>query len=93
MSDGEKDFYLEYSTIFDAPITKGMSLADFQMYYRQRYGIQGMKVLPIELENAKLKGSSSDTIILEDIFKNNKAGDNKNSLNKQEMLEKYCSDK
>jgi hypothetical protein len=31
--DGEKAYYLEWSTIVDAPITTGMSLQEFKQHY------------------------------------------------------------
>lgn len=40
-----KDYYMEWSTIVDAPVTYGMSLDEFKEYYKEQYGIKGMEGL------------------------------------------------
>lgn len=37
------DLYFEWSTIVDAPLTKGMSLQDFRQYYKEEYGNRGLE--------------------------------------------------
>jgi hypothetical protein len=33
-----KDYYLDYSTVVDAPVTHGMDLIKFKEYYLEEYG-------------------------------------------------------
>ncbi len=37
------DYFMEWSTVVDAPITYGCSLEEFKEYYKKEYGNQGMK--------------------------------------------------
>lgn len=53
------DYYLEWSSIVDAPVTWGMPLEEFKVYYKKQYGLQGMKELPERLERVDKYGTSS----------------------------------
>lgn len=54
----DRDFYLEWSTIVDAPITWGMSLEEFTLYYRQKYGTAGMRDFPNRMARTEERGCS-----------------------------------
>lgn len=54
-----KDYYLEWSTIVDAPVTYGMYLEGFKAYYQQEYGRSGMRELPERLKRVEEKGTSA----------------------------------
>ena len=45
-------YYFDFSTVVDAPTTHAMTLAEYEHYYRQRYGEEGMRELPARLERA-----------------------------------------
>ena len=85
------EYYLEWSTIVDAPVTYGMSLDDFKKHYRQQYGEQGMEELPARLERVEANGASwlsgkgaEDTILC------NRAGPQETVLTKEQIHRAYC---
>jgi len=87
-----KDYYLEWSTVVDAPVTKGMPLDEFKEYYRKRNGDDAFVKLPERLERVEAKGTSSiqdkdvaDTISL------NRAGEAECHLDYDDLIEEYCN--
>lgn len=87
-----KDFYMEWSTVVDAPITSGGSLEEFKAYYMEEYGRKGMSELEDRLKRVEEKGISSHAPFddLSSLLKHNRAGDNETSLDKEGILDKYC---
>lgn len=86
-----RDFYLEWSTIVDAPITYGLGLVDFVAYYRGQYGAKGMEGLQARLDRADAVGISAlDGSTLEGILKGNRAGEGETPLTEPELYRKYC---
>lgn len=85
-------YYLEWSTVLDAPICKGMSLDVFKIYYGIKYGSGNTTDLPGQLERVEEKGTSSilDTN-LDSLLSYNRAGDNENHLTIEELITEYCS--
>ncbi len=90
LEKGGESRYLEWSTIVDAPVTWGMTLDEFNEYYRHEYGAEGMRRLPDRMARTELKGTSfyldadvSDTI------GHNRAGDSDVSLTHGQIWEKY----
>lgn len=87
-----KDYYLEWSTIVDAPVTYGMTLDGFKIYYQGEYGISGMRDLPERLKRVEEKGTSAfspfdsveDTLSAYDLNRD-KVGDQK-----EYILENFC---
>lgn len=53
-----KDYYLDYSTIVDAPVTYGMDLITFKEYYLQEYGEEEYKRLDERLQRVEKNGIS-----------------------------------
>lgn len=51
--------YAEWSTVVDAPTTKGMPLAQLRRWYRRRFGETGMSELTARLARADAKGTSA----------------------------------
>ena len=90
MSDEKRDFYLEWSTVVDAPTTFGMSLDEFKDFYRQEYGNQEMQQLPQRLERVERTGSSEHGKTLDDVLIANRAGKNETEISKAEIFRKYC---
>jgi len=85
------DYYLEWSTVVDAPVTFGMSLDGFRVYYQAEYGNAGLPVLMKRLERVESKGISS--LIHEsadDLLTFNRAGPNESTLTRDEILTAYC---
>lgn len=85
-----KNFYLEWSTLVDAPVTDGMSLKEFKEYYKQEYGNQGMGQLPQRLAKVERTGCSAHGETLDDVLRGNRAGDDERKLSKAEIFRKYC---
>lgn len=77
--DGET-YYLEWSTIVDAPVTYGMTRAEFERYYRREYGRAGLERLPERIKNA---------LPLREVVPLNRAGDNEACLTQREIVDKY----
>ena len=88
----QKDYYLEWSTIVDAPVTSGMALDKFKKNYKRRYGLNGVSTLDARLERVEKNGTSgySPFANLNDLIKGNHAGDDGKELSKIEIIEKYC---
>lgn len=86
----KKDYYLEWSTVVDAPVTFGMSIDDFKSYYRRRYGEDAIAKLPERLERVEAKGTSSMTETLAELIKLNRAGEAENELDYDDIVEDYC---
>lgn len=86
------DYYLEWSTVVDGPISYGMSLEEFKKYYKEEYGNAGMKILEERMERVNKNGCSGryPDDKLEDFFKFNRAGKNETRLNEEGILDKYC---
>ena len=89
------DYYLEWSTICDAPLTHGMSLGDFREYYNDQYGKQGMKEYPERMERVEETGNSSilPKYSNDDFYNFNRAGGAERCTDKEGILEKYCRNK
>lgn len=85
-----KVYYLEWSTIADAPLTYGASLEDFKRYYKKEYGKHGMKTLEDRLARIEKYGSSSSLERLESLLNFNRAGAYETRLDLEGLLNKYC---
>ena len=91
LNDGTRDYYLEYSSIVDAPVTNGMTLEEFKEYYRDEYGRDGFERLGQRLERVEMKGTSnySDESV-DDTILCNRAGKKETRLTKQQIIDVYC---
>lgn len=84
------EWYFEWSTIVDAPVTYGMTLEVFKTYYQYEYGNQGMEKLPARLERVEEFGTSAfPTQTAKELITFNEAGENGENLSKDLILEKY----
>lgn len=85
-----KEYFLEWSTIVDAPMSKGMSLEEFVAYFKTEHP-NDVHLLHDILQRVAKNGHSSiihdsiDSIIME-----NTAGDDDQELTKKQIIEKYC---
>lgn len=85
-----KDYYMEWSTIVDAPISDAMSLDEFHNYYREKHGSVGMKELHERLGRVKITGCSRiDGGTLEGLIATNRAGPEEECLSKHEIIDFY----
>ncbi len=87
-----KDYFMEWSTIVDAPVTWGMSLEEFRQYTKGEYGRQGLNDLQERLDRVALKGSSGHPPYddMKDVIKNNHAGENESEIDEEGLLNRYC---
>jgi len=86
-----KEYFLEWSSVVDAPVTFGMPHDQFMAYYKEEYGEKGMRELPDRMERVKQFGTSSrfqesfdEMIIL------NHAGKNGTLFSKEQIIKWYC---
>ena len=93
IQDGDKAFYLEWSTVVDAPVTVGMSLEEYKEYYKDEYGqfSEEAAVFQDRMKRVEEKGTSSrDNTTTLDLIKGNRAGKRESCLNKEQIIEWYC---
>lgn len=85
-----KEYYLEWSTVVDAPVTYGMSLDEFKGYYREEYGNDGMKHLDERLARVEASRCSSHLYSLADLIDMNRAGPDEANATLGQIIEHYC---
>lgn len=84
--------YLVYSSICDAPVTYGMTLAEFKKFYKKEHGEQGMKDLPARLERVEKTGSSGyEDESLKDAVLVNRAGLGETRMTVDQIRDWYCA--
>lgn len=85
------DYYFEYSTIPDAPVTFGMKREEFEEYYRQEYGNSVIEELKTRMLRVEEKGTSffNDKSASETLSYN-RAGPNEKRLTVDEIYKAYC---
>ena len=80
--------FFEWSTIVDAPVTQAMTREEFEAYYGEQYGGQGLADLPERLDRAVRNGTSSmQPMSLESLVQGNRAGPDKTELKFREIIE------
>ena len=85
------DYYMEFSTIVDAPTTFGMKRAEFEDYYRKQYGESGMRELPARMERVDANGTSAlNKECVADMMRFNHAGPNERRLSIKQIYESHC---
>ena len=91
LNDGERDYYLEYSTVVESFTTWGMTLDEFKSYYQDEYGKSSLYHLEKRLERVELKGTSAlmyDSV--SEQLHSNMAGVSGTSLSIKQILQYYC---
>jgi len=91
------DYYLLWSSVVDAPVTYGMTLAEFEEYYALQYGISEEWSSPLRIAFDKRmerveKSGTSDSICrdpVEQWIECNRAGENQEQLTFDEIVEKW----
>lgn len=86
-----EDYYLEWSTIVDAPVTYGMSLEEFKQHYREEYGNSSMPELEQRLRRVEEGGTSAlNGMTIQDVISGNRAGPDGAKLSLEEVITAYC---
>jgi len=88
-----EDYYLEWSTVVDAPVTYGMPLEEFQEYYEKEYGRDGLRELGQRLRRTEETGCSAHSMTADDLLECNHAGEDGKRISKDEIIKKYCHDR
>lgn len=91
-------YYLEWSTVVDAPVTYGLPLEEFTAYYQERYGsgdmepflYDGLSEFGRRLDRVNAQGTSCMLgQSFEELTRFNRAGDNETQLSYEEIVDKY----
>jgi hypothetical protein len=93
LTDKHNDYFLDWSTIVDAPITYGMDEEEFLKYHLEEYGKNESQDAPQRIKRAKETGTSSLCYTLDELIDFNRAGPNETNLTYDELVEKYCAKK
>jgi hypothetical protein len=84
-----KDYYLEWSTIVDAPVTFGMSLDELKKYHQAEYGQSSLLPFAQKLKDTEEYGSS-DRNGIDSVISCNRAGPNEIPLSKARIYKVFC---
>lgn len=89
---GPAAWYLEWSTVVDAPVSYGMPLAEFREYVRAEEGSRGLAELDARLERAEAQGTSlvGSRESARDAVAFNRAGPSESCLTYDELVEEFC---
>ncbi|MEM9944684.1 MAG: hypothetical protein AAF810_01280, partial [Cyanobacteria bacterium P01_D01_bin.36] len=84
------DYYLEWSTVVDAPVTSGMSLAEFKKIYKREYGEKAFRE-DFDCRMARVNDHETSAFdeTLSELISGNRAGDG-DELTYKEIIQKYC---
>lgn len=86
-----KEYYLEWSSVVDAPVTYGADINTFKKYYERQYGKTSMNELKERLERVEKQGTScAFGSTSDEMISCNRAGNNESKLSKEEILDEYC---
>lgn len=85
-----EDKYIVWSTIVDAPISRGLSKEKLSQYIEFHYGEGGLSDLPERLKRVEEKGVSSMLhASVDELIAYNRAGANESCLTKEQIIEQY----
>ncbi len=85
-----EDKYVVWSTIVDAPISRGMSKEKLSQYIEFHYGEGGLTDLPERLKRVEEKGVSSMLHAnVDELIEYNRAGPNETCLTKEQIIENF----
>ena len=87
-----QDWYLEWSTVEDAPTTRGMPLAEFKDWYLSQYGAcnKHQRILLERMKRVQASGTSALFCTLDEVISCNRAGPGETHLTKEQIVEQYC---
>lgn len=86
-----KDYYLEWSSIVDAPVTFGMKRDEFEAYHLAEYGRNGHQNFEQRMAMVDQHGSSSMyNHSAKDVISINRAGEDEAELTLDEIYRAYC---
>lgn len=88
-----RQHYLIWSTLIDAPVTRGMSRSELMAYCRRTYyGVESV-ALTSRLARLDAKGTSSiHDACAEDTVRHNRAGPGETCLSVPQIIARYCTE-
>lgn len=91
LNDGKRDWYLEWSTIVDAPVTYGMTIEEMKAYRKERTGTEGIRYWDEVVARVIAKGVSwYDNTDLDGTLSFNRAGKGETCLTPEQIIAMYC---
>ena len=88
-----RDYYFEFSTVVDAPVTLGMTRKEFEKYYREEYGNRALESGEFQdrMKRVEAKGTSSHMHAnVEELLSFNRAGKDETRLTIAQLIDAYC---
>jgi hypothetical protein len=91
LDDGGTAYYLEWSTIVDAPVTYGMTLDQFTTWYGEEYGRAGLEELPPRMKRVNQTGVSCvwQGSTVDGLIRANRVGTGRTCLSKEQIIDHY----
>lgn len=91
LNDGQRDWYMIWSTVVDAPITYGDSVDGLRAFIKDESGDDGLRDLPARLARVEAKGTSfHDDATVYDTINFNRAGKGETCLTPEQLIAMYC---
>ncbi|PTY02607.1 hypothetical protein DB346_08645 [Verrucomicrobia bacterium LW23] len=84
-----KDRYFIWSTIVDAPISRGMTRKELEVEIMRTRGAEGLKELPARLARVEACGTSAQHANLRSLISHNRAGPDESHLSAEEIYQRY----
>lgn len=87
-----QDYYLDWSTIVDAPVTYGLTLEEFKEYCREEYGRQRIESFDFKQRMERVEEKNTSSLLhdsAEDVMSCNRAGDKETRLDLQGIIQKF----
>jgi hypothetical protein len=88
-----RDYYFEFSTVVDAPVTLGMTRKEFEKHYREEYGNHAFESGEFQnrMKRVEAKGTSSRLhVSAEEVLSANRAGKDETCLTIAQLIDAYC---
>ena len=86
------DWFFEWSTVVDAPVTFRMTLRQLCEYIEHEYGQEGSRALKARLERVERTGTSFHDETAEVTVCVNRAGPGGTMISAEEICEQYAAD-
>lgn len=87
----EREYFLIWSSVVDAPVTLGMTRDELAEYVRGWWGESSMSALPGRIARAERTGTSSRVYeSLDDEIACNRAGVDETHLTRDQIVMMYC---
>lgn len=84
------EWFMEWSTVVDAPVTWGLTRDEFTERYRLTYGASAMAEFADRMARVDTTGTSALDTTLDEIIAGNRAGDNEKELSYADIVARYC---